>query len=320
MQTSARGVAALEAEEGVVLKAYLCPANRWTIGPGLTAASGVVRPKAGMVITKAEATNLLQRALREKYEPSVEMAMSVPVGSKVSRPKQHEFDAGVSFHWNTGAIRKASWVKIWINLGKRRGPDADDVRQSLMQWTKGGGKVLPGLVARRQREAAMLLDGIYPHSTATPPAVSGPVHALARWSLPLTASERSQAFTAFKKLGYSLGKDPAFPSADGIRKFQADHDLTVDGIIGRATLSTLQRRIDAPKAAAKPAAAAVLPAATATDVGSTYADALGASGADWIAIGLIGFWGLATAWRYRDVIAAKIARPAPRLATFLRSF
>ena len=59
MQTSQRGIAFLERHEGVVLRAYRCPAGHWTIGAGLTAASGVVTPKPGMVITRKEATRLL---------------------------------------------------------------------------------------------------------------------------------------------------------------------------------------------------------------------------------------------------------------------
>ena len=63
MDISEPGIAMLEAEEGVVLRAYRCPAGVWTIGAGLTAASGVVVPQAGMVITPAEASALLARAL-----------------------------------------------------------------------------------------------------------------------------------------------------------------------------------------------------------------------------------------------------------------
>lgn len=314
MQTSAKGIAALEMEEGVVLRAYRDVVGVWTIGAGLTAASGVVRPKAGMIITRAEATNLLQLALREKYEPTVETAMSRVSGSTVTRPKQHEFDAGVSFHWNTGAIRKASWVRKWAAKAARA-----EILASLRLWNKGGGKVLPGLVARREREARMLLDGVYPHGLG----VSEPsgVHAIGRWALHLTAGERAQAVIAFEKLGYQLGEDPAQPWADGIRKFQSDHGLTVDGIIGRATLSSLQRRLNAPSAAAKPATvAAPVTAMTMTEAGSAFADGLGVTGADWIALGLVALWGLATAWNYRDVLAAKIARPAPKLANLLRSF
>ena len=46
-----------------------------------------------------------------KYESAVNMAFKVPL-------KQHEFDAAVSFHYNTGAISRASWVKSF-NAGKR---------------------------------------------------------------------------------------------------------------------------------------------------------------------------------------------------------
>ena len=318
MQTSAKGIAALEAEEGVVLRAYRDVVGVWTIGAGLTAASGVVRPKAGMVISKATATNLLQQALRGKYEPSVHAVMSSVAGTQVTFPKQHEFDAGLSFHWNTGAIRKASWVKIWVNLGKPRGSEPDDVRRSLMQWTKGGGKVLPGLVKRRSREAAMLLEGVYYLAHPVTPLQPGPVYAA--WALKMDPRAFAQAKVAFTKLGYDVGPKVDQVLASSVRKFQADHALTVDGIIGRATLSTLQRRLDAPKAAAKPAAVGAAGVAASTDIGTAYVDALGASGAGWIALGLVGLWGASTAWRYRDVIAAKIARPIPRLATFLRSF
>lgn len=314
MQTSAPGIAALEAEEGVVLRAYRDVVGVWTIGAGLTAASGVVVPKAGMVITKAEATNLLQRALREKYEPAVSVAMSKVAGAQVTRPKQHEFDAGVSFHFNTGAIRKASWVRKWL-----AGASHHDVRTALKLWNKGGGKVLPGLERRRAREAAMLLEGLYPRpSRRVEPVGPGPVYA--NWALQLSPGEIEEVKEALRKLSYDPGPGIGQVLADAVRRFQLDHGLTVDGIIGRATLSTLQRRLDAPRAAAKPAAAAALPIAATTDVGSAYADALGATGADLVALGLVGLWGLSTAWRYRDVIAAKIARPAPRIATFLRSF
>lgn len=136
---------------------YLCPAHRWTIGAGLTAASGVIVPKAGMVITREGATAALAQALERNYEPRVRKAMP--------GAKQHEFDAGVSFDFNTGAIHKATWVKRWLS---KVAPAV--IRDSLAQWNKGGGKVLPGLVSRRKREADMLLLGVYP-SSASPPVV-----------------------------------------------------------------------------------------------------------------------------------------------------
>lgn len=311
MQTSAQGIAALEFEEGVVLRAYRDPVGVWTIGAGLTAASGVVVPKAGMVITAAEATNLLKRALREKYEPSVETAMSRTSGSKVTRPKQYEFDAGVSFHWNTGAIRRASWVPAWLSKAPR-----NDILKAMMLWSKAGGKVLPGLAARRAREAAILLDGVYPQATtrlAAPVLGSG----AARWGLVLSNDEIDFARAGFAKLGYQIGDNPrVIPIASAV-KFQRDHDLTVDGIIGRATLSTLQRRLNA----RVEAVAAGTPAAA--GAAASFGSGPDIAAYPWVGpvlLAALGCFLIIQAWRYRDVIAVKLQRVWPSAAAFLRKF
>lgn len=308
MQTSPQGVASLELEEGVVLRAYRDSVGVWTIGPGLTAASGVIMPKAGMVITREQATELLQQALRAKYEPAVEKAMSIVQGANVSRPKQNEFDAGVSFHWNLGAISRATWVQAW----KAKAPRAEIIAR-LCAWNKAGGKVLPGLTARREREAAMLLDGKY-----RAPALPTPVVGFARWGLILSGAEIAAARNGFKLLGYDPGPNSNAILDTAARKFQSDHGLTVDGIIGRATLTTLQRRLDARAKSVAPslAAAATLPAAA-----TGLADQITSvpfSG-DVSALG-IAIWGASLAWRYRDVIAAKLNPTLPRIAAILRSF
>jgi hypothetical protein len=103
MQTTSedKGIPFLEAHEGVVLTAYRCPAGKWTIGAGLTAASGVVAPHAGMTITRAEARRLLKLALARNYEPGVRQVLG-PV-------PQHAFDGAVSF------------ISIPAPSGERRG-------------------------------------------------------------------------------------------------------------------------------------------------------------------------------------------------------
>lgn len=303
MQTSARGLEVLEHEEGVVLRAYRCPAGVWTIGAGLTAASGVVKPVAGMQITQDVARDLLIKALRRNYEPTVEMAMSQVSGSKVTRPEQHEFDAGVSFHFNTGAIKRASWVKSWAADKARM-----VVRDQLLAWSKGGGRVLPGLKARRIREADMLLDGKYP---GAPRVMGGQSASLA---LTTDADEFARIRASLSSLGYAPGSDTTQILRAAVIKFQSDHGLTADGIIGRATLSTLQRRINAPKAAMVPAVATA--PATMVDVDT----ATGLPWADWAVLALLALWLARVAWSYRDVIAAKINSPLPRLAAKLRSF
>jgi lysozyme len=235
MRTSARGIAQLEADEGVVLRAYRCPAGVWTIGAGLTAASGVVRPEAGMTITREEASRLLSLALERNYEPAVRAAM--PGAAR------HEFDAGVSFHFNTGAIARASWVSAW-----RRG-DWPAVERGILAWNRGGGRVLPGLVARRRREFALLRHGTYhvadpdalrPASLDESAAAGG---AAARLALPLRASDAPRVAAALQRLGYGPATHPGGVSAAALRAFQRDHDLTVDGIAGRATAAALERAL-----------------------------------------------------------------------------
>lgn len=309
MQTSDRGVVALELEEGVVLRAYRDAVGVWTIGAGLTAASGVIRPKAGMVITKAEATALLQEALRKKYEPAVAVAMSTVTGSTVTRPAQHEFDAGVSFHWNCGSISRASWVQAW----KKKAP-AHEIRRRLGAWNKGRGRMLPGLTARREREAEMLLFGIYRGAPAPAPVDLK----YARWGLVLAPTETTAARNGFRSLGYEPGIKTDAVLLTAAMNFQRAHGLTVDGIIGRATLATLQRALDARAKAVAPSLAftAVLPAA-ATGVADQITALPFAGDASVLGVAL---WGVSLAFRYRDVIAASINRPLPRVAALLRSF
>ena len=146
--TSREGVAFLERHEGVRLTAYRDPVGIWTIGAGLTAASGVVTPRAGMTITAAEASRLLALALARNYEPAVRAAM--PGASQAA------FDAGVSFHFNTGAIGRARWVKLW-----REKASAEAIQAALLSWVKAGGRTLPGLVTRRKEEGRLLLTGRY---------------------------------------------------------------------------------------------------------------------------------------------------------------
>lgn len=306
MKTSPAGIAQLEHDEGVVLRAYRDIAGVWTIGAGLTAASGVVVPKAGMVITRKEATRLLKLALEENYEPAVEMAMSV-------QPQQHEFDAGVLFHFNTGAIARASWVKAW----KTGQPDAA-VRKAMMLWNKAGGRVVRGLQLRRQREADLLLEGIYfnPYAKANQPPEPPTYMALAAWTPNIDPATRESATRSLIAMGYDH-RDGAITSI-GARAFQKDHDLTIDGIIGRATVTTIQRRADAARKAIAGVPASGFAAAIATQdpVSATLS-------VDWAWLDpLIGTallaWVLWQAWQYRDAIAAKIQTHLPRIAAFLR--
>lgn len=139
MQMSDAGIEAILMKfEGCRLKAYRCPAGILTIGFGHTSAAGdpMVTPDA--TITKQQAIDILHRDLR-KFEMSVEQLVKVPL-------TQHQFDVLVDFVYNAGAgaLAKSGLLKA-VNARQ-----FDRVPDELAKWTKGGGKVLPGLVKRCQ--------------------------------------------------------------------------------------------------------------------------------------------------------------------------
>lgn len=301
LTTSDEGVAFLERQEGVVLKAYRDVVGVLTIGAGLTSASGVVKVKPGMVITREEASSLLKAALNSKYEPAVRTAMP--------KAKQCEFDGGVSFHYNTGAISRASWVNAWL---VRNWPG---VHAQLMKWVKGGGKVLPGLKRRREEEFRLIYEGRYLASIA-----NQPVRGWAAKFVPAVSNEELvEIRAAFKALGYDPGINLSFVDGSSVMRFQRDHDLTVDGVIGRATLSTLQRRLNATKATRNTVAAGVAGTGATTAVQTTDVAQL-PDHSLWVLGGVVALLLIRLGWTYRDVVAAKIGRLFPNLAARLRSF
>ena len=84
------------------------------------------------------------RKVLARYEADVTRAVKVPL-------KQHQFDALVSFHYNTGAIGRATLVKK-LNAG-----DIAGAGQGFMSWLKPA-----SLKARREAERDLFLTGAYP--------------------------------------------------------------------------------------------------------------------------------------------------------------
>jgi len=143
MQMSQEGIdALLKKFEGCKLKAYRCPANVCTIGYGHTSAAGAPAVADGMTITQKQADDILRRDL-VKYETAVFNMVKQPL-------TQHQFDVLVDFAYNAGVGNLQSSTL----LKKVNAAQFDAVPAELMKWTKGGGKVLAGLVKRRQAESA----------------------------------------------------------------------------------------------------------------------------------------------------------------------
>jgi lysozyme len=133
--------------EGYRAHPYLCPAGVPTVGYGSTRyADGRLVALSDPAITKTQAEHLLLLTLRRDYLPGV-LAASPGL---INHPKA--LGAMVDFAYNTGVPRyRASTLRRCIN--DQRWSDA---KTQLLKWTRGGGKILPGLVARRTAEGALL--------------------------------------------------------------------------------------------------------------------------------------------------------------------
>jgi len=143
MKTNRAGIELIKEFEGLRLTAYKCPAGVWTIGYGHTTSAGPPAVKSGMKITGEQASEILVTDL-VTYEAAVMKALT-------RSPTENQFSAMVSLCYNIGAgAFTSSTVVKRFNSG-----DAEGAAAAFRMWKKGGGKVLPGLVRRREAEIAL---------------------------------------------------------------------------------------------------------------------------------------------------------------------
>ena len=138
MNLGYNGTKILKFFEGCKLTAYQDSVGVWTIGYGHT--KGVYE---GMTITQEEAEQMLLTEL-EEYEGYVEKYVTVPL-------TQNQFDALVVWVYNLGPtnFRNSTLLKE-LNAGNYTAAG-----QEITRWNKAGGKVLAGLVKRREAEAKL---------------------------------------------------------------------------------------------------------------------------------------------------------------------
>ncbi|MFC0588430.1 lysozyme [Novosphingobium aquiterrae] len=110
----------------------------WTIGWGATGKDIV----PGLIWTEEQCDARLARDI-VRFSAEVARALS---GAATS---QAQFDALVSFHYNTGAIARATLTRL------HRGGDHAGAAAEFGKWVHAGGKRLNGLVRRRAAEAAL---------------------------------------------------------------------------------------------------------------------------------------------------------------------
>jgi lysozyme len=154
--------------EGFRNKPYLCPAHIWTIGYGHVLYQEQIRLPVVRVPDKH--TPMIRKEMLLKSEDNrvwskeeinklfsddiatFERGVLRLVPGVVGR--QGSFDALVSISYNFGLGNlQRSTIRMKANRG-----DWEGAAEAFMAWTKGGGKVLPGLVKRRQAEIALFLQ------------------------------------------------------------------------------------------------------------------------------------------------------------------
>ena len=156
MKTSPKGIIEIAEHEGIVPAPYLDSVGVWTWGVGHTAAAGDPDPSKMDRKMPENVDAMVDAALRQfaidlaKYEARVNAAIKVPLD-------QHEFDALVSFDFNTGGIHRAQLTAA-INRGEA------DAARHFMGWLRP-----PEIRKRRTAEMNLFRTGDYDANGNTVP-------------------------------------------------------------------------------------------------------------------------------------------------------
>lgn len=131
--------------EGFKPKPYPCPAGIPTIGIGSTHyENGKTVTYLDPPITKDRAEELLIWELRKCESASIRLC-------PILASSDNRRAAIIDFCFNLGPGRlKASTLRRRINQG-----DWETAKIELLKWVRGGGRILPGLVKRRQVETML---------------------------------------------------------------------------------------------------------------------------------------------------------------------
>jgi lysozyme len=147
VETNENGVDLIKSMEGFSSSVYLCPAHIFTIGFGSLHGPGGDRLDGNhRDITRDEGTTLLKRDLL-KTEYFVAKLVRVPLTI-------NQFSALVSLVFNIGSGNfQNSTLRMKLN---RR--DYQGCADNFWQWRRGGGRILTGLVRRRELEKQLFLS------------------------------------------------------------------------------------------------------------------------------------------------------------------
>lgn len=138
--------------EGFRAEPYICPAGIPTIGYGSTYYPDGKKVQLGdYSIDEPRARAMLMYELAHTFAPGVVRQCPSLLALAMTTGSWGAFNAIVDFCYNLGVGRlQTSTLRRKLNE-----QDWAGAKEQLMLWTRGGGKVLPGLVKRRQAECAL---------------------------------------------------------------------------------------------------------------------------------------------------------------------
>jgi len=110
----------------------------WTIGWGATGSD--IGPNTRW--TQAQCDQRLEEDVARHAKDVLRALENAPT-------TQNQFDALVSFHYNTGAIHSATLTR------KHKAGDFEGAAAEFARWNKAGGRVMNGLTRRRAAEAKL---------------------------------------------------------------------------------------------------------------------------------------------------------------------
>ena len=128
--------------EGLAREAYRDSVGVWTWSVGITDASGhkIARYRDNPQSIE-RCLEVFVWLLETRYLPAVLAAFGA------FEPEEHQLAGALSFHYNTGAIGRASWLKRFL------AGDADAASKAILDWRRP-----PEILPRRRRERDLLFD------------------------------------------------------------------------------------------------------------------------------------------------------------------
>ena len=128
--------------EGLAREAYRDSVGVWTWSVGITDASGhkVARYRDNPQTTE-RCLEVFVWLLTTRYLPAVLAAFGA------FEPEEHQLAGALSFHYNTGAIGRASWLKRFLD------GDVEAARADILDWHRP-----PEILPRRRRERDLFFD------------------------------------------------------------------------------------------------------------------------------------------------------------------